>query len=381
MIQILEIYLDNSATTQVCPEAVNAAVSVMNTLYGNPSAVHSSGIKAKTVLESSRAAVAAALGADSSEIYFSHSGTLANNTAIFGAVAARRKNGNRIVTTRLEHPSVARCMDTLEAQGFQVIRLSPGKDGTFSVEELINAVNKNTILVSAMLVNNELGSINPVELISRAVKRVSAPALIHIDAIQAFGKMPVKPSKIGCDLLTVSGHKVHAPKGVGALYVRKNLSIKPVIYGGGQEGNLFSGTESLPAIAGFGAAVSAFPSLNARYAETKRLRDKAVEQLKEIPQVRINSPEDALPNIINLSVTGIPSQVLINYLSERGIYISAGSACKKGHRSEVLTAMGFSPAVTDSAVRVSMSRYTTAEELDIFVSALKDATRCIKTKL
>ncbi len=381
MKQILEIYLDNSATTQVCPEAVNAAVSVMNTVYGNPSAVHSSGIKARTVLENSRAAVASALSADASEIYFSHSGTLANNTAIFGAVAARKKMGNRIVTTKLEHPSVARCMDALEAQGFQVVRLSPGRDGTFSVEELINAVNKSTILVSAMLVNNELGSINPVELIGRAVKRVSSPALIHIDAIQAFGKIPVKPSKLGADLLTVSGHKVHAPKGVGALYVRKNLSIKPVIYGGGQEGNLFSGTESLPAIAGFGAAVAAFPNLKAQQDVTKRLRDRTVQQLKEIPQVRINSPEDALPNIINLSVTGIPSQVLINYLSERGIYISAGSACKKGHRSEVLTAMGFAPAVTDSAVRVSMSRYTTAEDMEIFVAALKDAVRNIKTKL
>ena len=381
MKQILEIYFDNSATTQVCPEAVGAAVSVMNTVYGNPSAVHSSGIKAKTVLESARSSVASALGADPSEIYFSHSGTLANNTAVFGAVAARKKMGNRIVTTRLEHPSVARCMDVLEAQGFQIIRLAPTKDGTFSVEELINAVNKNTILVSAMLVNNEVGSINPVELISRAVKRVSSPALIHIDAIQAFGKIPVKPSKIGADLLTVSGHKVHAPKGVGALYVRKNLSLKPVIYGGGQEGNLFSGTESLPAIAGFGAAVNAFPELRAQLEETRRLRDYIVGQLKPLPQIHINSSEDALPNIINLSVMGIPSQVLINYLSERGIYISAGSACKKGHRSEVLTAMGFPSAVMDSAVRISLSRYNTRAEAEIFVSAINDAVKNIKTKL
>ncbi len=381
MKQILEIYFDNSATTQVCLEAVEAAVSVMSTVYANPSAVHSSGIRAKTVLDSARSSVASALGADPSEIYFSHSGTLANNTAVFGAVAARKKMGNRIVTTRLEHPSVARCMDVLEAQGFQVIRLAPTKDGTFSVEELVNAVNKNTILVSAMLVNNEVGSINPVELISRAVKRVSSPALIHIDAIQAFGKIPVKPSKIGADLLTVSGHKVHAPKGVGALYVRKNLSLKPVIYGGGQEGNLFSGTESLPAIAGFAAAVNAFPDLRAQLDETKRLRDFITGQLKALPQIRINSPENALPNIINLSVTGIPSQVLINYLSERGIYISAGSACKKGHRSEVLAAMGFSPAVMDSAVRISLSRYNTRAEAEIFVSAINDAVKNIKTKL
>lgn len=378
---ILEIYLDNSATTVVCHEAAKAALGVMTDLYGNPSAVHSFGVKAKTVLENSRKTLADALGADSSEIYFSHSGTLANNTAIFGAVNARRKMGNRIITTKLEHPSVLRCMDALEEQGFQVIRLSPNKNGTFVTEELLNAVNKNTILVSAQLINNEIGSINPVELIGRAVKRVSAPALIHVDAIQAFGKIPVKPAKMGVDLLTVSGHKIHAPKGVGALYVRKNLNIKPYIFGGGQENNLFSGTEPLPAIAGFSAAVSAIPAISQQLEKTKKLRDYAVSLLKEIPSLQINSPSDALPYIINMSLPGIPSQVLINFLSERGIYISAGSACKKGHRSEVLSAMGFNPGIIDSAVRVSLSRYTTAKEIEIFVSAIKDASNNIRKKL
>lgn len=377
----MEIYLDNSATTEVCPEAVKAALGVMTDLYGNPSAVHSFGIKAKNVLENSRKTLADALGADPSEIYFSHSGTLANNTAIFGAVNARRKMGNRIITTRLEHPSVMRCMDALEEQGFQVIRLSPGKNGAFVTEELLNAVNKNTILVSAMLVNNEIGSINPVELISRAVKRVSSPALIHVDAIQAFGKIPVKPAKMGVDLLTVSGHKIHAPKGVGALYVRKNLSIKPYVLGGGQENKLFSGTEPLPAIAGFAAAVSSVPSIPQQLEKTKRLRDHTVSLLKEIPNLHINSPADALPYIINMSLPGIPSQVLINFLSERGIYISAGSACKKGHRSEVLSAMGLNPNIIDSAVRVSLSRYTTVQEAEIFVSAIKNAVNNIRTKL
>ncbi|MBR3767825.1 MAG: cysteine desulfurase [Clostridia bacterium] len=377
----MEIYLDNSATTKVCPEAANAALSVMTDIYGNPSAVHSFGVKAKAVLENSRKAVAVALGADPAEIYFSHSGTLANNTAIFGAANARRKLGNRIVTTKLEHPSVQRCMDVLEDQGFQVVRLAPTKNGTFDTLELLNAINKNTILVSMMLVNNEIGSINQVDLISRAVKKVSSPALIHVDAIQAFGKIPVKPSKLGIDLLTVSGHKIHAPKGVGALYVKKNLNIKPVIFGGGQESNLFSGTEPLPAIAGFGAAVSAIPPLQVKYEEMKKLRDHTLSMLRGIPQVQINSPSDGLPYIINMSVMGIPSQVLINYLSERGIYISAGSACKKGHRSEVLSNMGYHAKVIDSAVRVSMSRYTTAQEMEIFVSAVNDAVNNIRTKL
>lgn len=376
----MEIYLDNSATTKVCPEAANEALRVMTEIYGNPSAVHSFGIKAKQVVERSRKNLADALGADVSEVYFSHSGTLANNTAIFGAVNARRKLGNRIVTTRLEHPSVMRCMDELEQQGFQVVRLAPGKNGAFELSDLLDAVNKNTILVSTMLVNNEIGCINPVEYISRAVKKASAPALIHIDAIQGFGKIPVKPGKMGIDLLTVSGHKIHAPKGVGALYVRKNLAIKPYIFGGGQENNLFSGTEPLPAVAGFGAACECL-SLSSSYDRVMKLRDYTVSMLKSIPQVKINSPADALPYILNISLMGVPSQVLINYLSERGIFVSAGSACKKGHRSEVLSVMGLPPAVIDSAVRVSFSRYTTVEEAEIFVSALNDAAKSIRTKI
>jgi len=378
---ILEIYLDNSATTRVSRAAADAAFSVMTENYGNPSAVHSSGVRAGAVLENSRRSVASMLGAEPSEIYFSHSGTLANNTAIFSAVNLRRKMGNRIVTTKTEHPSVARCMDVLEEQGFQVIRLSPGKNGAFQTDELINAVNKNTILVSAMLVNNETGSINPVELIERAVKRVSSPALIHVDAIQAFGKMPVRPSKMGIDLLTVSGHKVHAPKGVGALYVRKNLNIKPVIYGGGQENGLFSGTEPLPAIAGFGAAVNNLGDPRKNLEAMKQKKSYLLSLLRDEKRIVINSPADGLPNIINMSVTGIPSQVLINYLSERGIYISAGSACKRGHRSEVLTALGLPANLIDSAVRVSMSGQTTDEELEIFAAAVKEAIKSIRTKL
>ncbi len=378
----MEIYLDNAATTRVCPEAASAAMSVMTESYGNPSAVHSFGVKARTVLEGSRKALADALGADPSEIYFSHSGTLANNTAIFGAVNARRKMGNRIVTTSLEHPSVMRCMEELEEQGFQVVRLTSQKDGTFDPMELMTAINKNTILVSCMLVNNETGAINPVEMISRAIKRVSAPALVHVDAIQGFGKLPVKPAKMGIDLLTVSGHKIHAPKGVGALYVNKSIkSLKPVIFGGGQENGLFSGTEALPAIAGFGAAVSALPNISYQLEHTRRLRDYFLSLIKENPRIHINSPKDAIPNIVNMSVAGIPSQVLINYLSERGIYVSAGSACKKGHRSEVLSSLGVAPNLIDSAIRVSFSRYTTAEEIEIFVNALNDALNSIRTKL
>ena len=377
----MEIYLDNSATTKVCTEAVRAVTDCLTENYGNPSAVHSKGIRAKMLLEASRQKIADALSCDSTEVYFSHSGTLANNTAIFGAVEAKRKMGNRIITTTLEHPSVSRCMDKLERHGFEVIRLTPSSNGSFRTEQLLNTVNKNTILVSTMLVNNETGAINPVEMVSKVVKKVSAPALIHVDAIQAFGKIPVKPSRLGVDLLSISGHKVHAPKGVGALYIRKGIKINPYLSGGGQENEMFSGTEALPAIAGFGAAAAAFPDLNKQLEITRGLKNLAINELSKIPSVEINSPSDALPYILNISVTGIPSQVLINYLSQREIYISAGSACKKGHRSEVLTAMGLPPKRIDSAVRISMSRFTTREEIEEFVSAVNDAVNTIRTKL
>ena len=377
----MEIYLDNSATTKACAEAVRAVTDCLTENYGNPSAVHSKGIKAKMLLEDSRQKIADALSCDSTEVYFSHSGTLANNTAIFGAVEAKRKTGNRIITTSLEHPSVSRCMDKLEKHGFEVIRLTPSSNGAFRTEQLLNTINKNTILVSTMLVNNETGAINPVEMVSKVVKKVSAPALIHVDAIQAFGKIPVKPTKLGVDLMSISGHKVHAPKGVGALYIRKGLKINPYLSGGGQENEMFSGTEALPAIAGFGAAAAAFPDLNKQLEVMRSLKGFALNELTKIPSVEINSPSDALPYILNISVMGIPSQVLINYLSQRGIYISAGSACKKGHRSEVLTAMGLPAKRIDSAVRISMSRFTTKEEIEEFVSAINDAVNTIRTKL
>lgn len=356
-------------------------MTVLTDNYGNPSAVHSKGVKAKTALEKARGSIAEVLSCSPPEVYFSHSGTLANNTAIFGAAEAGKKRGNRIVTTAVEHPSVMRCMEILEARGFEVIRLRPGENGAFDPAELIAAVNQNTILVSTMYVNNETGAINPVELLSKAVKRANAPALIHVDAIQAFGKLPVKPGKLGIDLLTVSGHKVHGPKGVGALYIKKDLHLKPYVVGGGQESNMFSGTEALPAIVGFGAAAAALPDPAGKLAEMAALKKYAVNKLKTIPSVEINSPADALPYILNMSVTGVPSQVLINFLSEKGIYVSAGSACKKGHRSEVLSVMGLDPKRIDSAIRVSMSRFTTAGELDRFTEAVAEAAAGIRTKL
>ena len=377
----MEIYLDHSATTPLCSEALQAMEGVLHENYGNPSALHAKGGAARDTVTDARKAVAAAMGVTPAEIYFSHSGTLANNTAIFGAASSRKKRGGRIVTTAAEHPSVGRCIDALEAQGFEVIRLAPTAEGSFSPEALMAAVNDRTVLVSAMLVNNETGAVNPVEYIAPAVRRANAPALIHIDAIQGFGKLPFRPARIGADLVTVSGHKLHGPKGVGALYVRRGVHLNNYVYGGGQENGLFSGTENVPGIAGFGAAVKALPDPKAQLAVMHQKKNFLLERLSAYPQIAVNSPANGLPYILNFSVTGIPSQVLINFLSARGIYVSAGSACKKGHRSEVLTAMGLPPERIDSAIRVSMSRFTTPEELSAFADAIGDAVRGIRTKL
>lgn len=374
----MEIYLDNSATTKVCPEAVNEMVETLTHSWGNPSSLHKKGVEASRVLENARARIARAFSCSPDEVYFTSSGTAANNTAIFGAVYANRRRGNRIVTTSLEHPSVNEAMKRLEEQGFEVIRLRPDNFGRFSLNDLYSVINKNTILVSIMMVNNELGTINPVQNIKTAVMRAGAPALIHVDAVQAFGKIHVKPSKIGADLISVSSHKIHGPKGAGALYIKKGVRIKPYVVGGGQENGVFSGTEAMPNIAGFGAAAAELGDIDASFEKVRGVRDRFIEKVTRIPGVYINSPSDSLPYIINMSVTGLPSQTVVNSLSERGIYISAGSACKRGHDSEVLKAIGLPSDRTHSAIRISMSRFTTDEEMNALVDAIAAAVSRIR---
>ncbi len=369
----MEVYLDNSATTKVCPEAVSAITQMLTDNYGNPSSTHRKGLDAGEALIKARKQVAGILSCSPDEIYFTTGGSVANNTAIFGTVNALKRRGNRIVTTSIEHPSVIRCMQDLESKGFEVIYLKPNRNGSFSQEDLFNSINKNTILVSIMAVNNEIGVINPVSAASKAIKRIGAPALLHCDAVQGFGKLPLHPAKDGIDLLSISAHKVHGPKGVGALYIRKGVQIKPHILGGGQENGMFSGTEPMPAIAGFGAACAAMPDIAQQLNKMTALRNYTAERLKALPKVEINSPHDSLPYIINLSVAGIPSEVLINHLSRQEIYISAGSACKKGHRSEVLRAIGLPVQQIDSAVRVSFSRYSTDADADALINGIEAA--------
>ena len=371
----MDIYLDNSATTPLCKPAVDAMYKMMTETFGNPSSKHKPGNDAFEALKKARRRVADAIGCNTEEVYFTPSGTTANNTAIFGAARLMGRRGKRIITTSLEHPSVKEPMKRLESMGYEIVALPTNRDGKFSLSVLRSALTPGTILVSMMLVNNEIGAINPIADAAAMVKNSNCGALIHCDAVQGFGKLDIKPSKLGVDLLTVSSHKIHGPEGAGALYIKKGLHLPAYILGGGQENGMFSGTEATPAIAGFGAAAAALPSPREQLAKTKKIRDDFIGMLGENNRIFVNSPADALPYVINISIPGIPSEVLINYLSDNGIYFSAGSACKKGRRSDVLTAIGIAPQRIDSAIRISLSRFTTAEDMCALYTQLNEATK------
>lgn len=371
----LEHYLDNSATTPVLPEAAEAASSLMLDTFGNPSSLHIKGFQAKKALDAARAAVAARLAALSEEIAFTSGGTEANNLAILGAAAARKKLGRKIVATAVEHDSVLNPLRALESQGFQVEYLPPEPDGSLSPEKLAAAIDSGTILVSIMLCNNETGAVLPVQEAARAIKRNKAPALLHTDCVQAFCKLDFTPRKLGADLCTVSGHKIHAPKGVGALYIRKGVHILPQLLGGGQERGLRSGTEGLPLIGAFAAAVELAPRPGQVLPEMERLHKLLREGLSEIPEAAVNSPEGTLPYILNFSVLGLRAETLLHFLASRGVYVSAGSACGRAKPSHVLEAMGLPKERVGSAIRASFSRFTTEADVEALVAGVKAGLR------
>lgn len=362
----MEHYLDNSATTPVLPQAAQKALELMTENFGNPSSLHKRGFAAKQELEAARAAVAEQLSAKAEEIVFTSGGTEANNLAIFGTATALQRRGKKIVTTQIEHDSVLGTMQALERQGFTVVTLAPNADGTITKEQLEEAIDEQTILVSLMRVNNETGAILPVEQAARIIKRKKSPALLHTDAVQAFGKLDCNVQKLGVDLLTVSGHKVHAPKGVGALFIRKGVRILPILHGGGQERGLRSGTESVPLIGAFGVAAGALPRPAEQLPQIERLNRLLREKLAEIDGVTINSPaigEGYLPYVINFSVGRVRAETMLHFLSERGISVSSGSACGKAKPSHVLAAMGLPEERIASSIRASFSRFTTEEDI------------------
>ena len=359
------IYLDNSATTKPCKEAVEAMTDALTTHWGNPSALYGFGIETAGMLRTARLKVAAAMGAEPDRVFFTSGGTEADNWAIFSTVQRYGRRNKHIITTAIEHHAVLRCMNELEHQGYEVTYLQPDSLGNISLEDFKAALRKDTVLVSVMMVNNEVGSVMPIAQMAKLTKKFAPDAIFHTDAVQGFLKIPFAAKTLGADLISVSSHKIHGPKGVGALYISPRLKSFPaLLLGGGQENGFRSGTEAMPAILGFAAACEACKATFAEdIAKEKVLLDRLIEKLCKLSGLKINGAHDA-PHILSLSIPGLPTQNSINILQDGGICVSAGSACAKGHRSHTLTAMGLKPEVMDGSFRVSICRDTTQEELD-----------------
>ena len=369
----MEHYLDNSATTKVCPEAAEAALRAMTELYGNPSSTHTKGREAKKLLDASRKTVAAALGSSPDEIVFTSCGSESDNWAIIGAANLMKRRGMHIISSEVEHDAVRKTLDRLETEGFEITRLKPDSSGAIPVSAVASALREDTILVSLMLVNNETGAVTDIRAVADAIKAAGSQALLHTDAVQAFMTSPVSAGKLGADLISVSGHKIHAPKGIGLLYIRNGLKLKPFICGGAQENGRRAGTEAMPQIAAFAAACGAASAdLEGSIRRMAALKELAVTELtKSIPELEVI--ESAAPHILSISLPGWRSEVLMNFLEAREIYVSKSSACKKGGRSHVLEAIGLKSAVIDGALRIGLSRFTTEEDILALCSALTDA--------
>ncbi len=368
------IYLDNSATTKPCPEAVEAMTAALTQGWANPSALYGFGFDAAKQLREARHKVAAAMGAEQDRVFFTSGGTEADNWALFGAVKRMGKRGRHIITTAIEHHAILNCMKVLESRGFEVTYLQPDGLGNIALESLKAALRKDTILVSVMMVNNEVGSVMPIAQMAKLTHKLCPDAIFHTDAVQGFLKIPFAAKTLGADLISVSSHKIHGPKGAGALYISPRLkSFPPYLYGGGQEGGYRSGTEATPAIFGFAAAAAAGAATFLADAQREKiLLDGLAEKLCKLDGLKVNGAH-AAPHILSLSIPGVPTQNTINILQDAGICVSAGSACAKGHRSHTLTAMGLSPDTMDGSFRVSLCKDTTEAELDTLVAVLRDA--------
>ncbi len=378
----MTIYFDNAATTKPCPEAVEAVARALTEDYGNPSSGHVLGRRAAAALREAREEIARTLSCDAAELLFTSGGTEGDNMALRGAAYLQRHRCRHIITSEAEHDAVRKTCQALQSQGYEVTFLKPDRSGAIGVSQVLEALREDTGLVSLMLVNNETGAVTDIAGIAAAVKGRNPNALIHSDCVQAFLKVPFTPKKLGADLVTVSAHKIHGPKGVGALYVRKGLRLPCLVTGGGQEGGVRPGTEPMPAILGFAAAARAGRETFAE--DVKRMVD--IKQYlmdglgAALPGLRLIG-ESRAPHILSVSLPGYKSEVLMNLLDARGICVSKSSACKKGARSHVLEAMGESAETVDGAIRISLSRYSTMEEADIFIRELKAASETLRVKI
>lgn len=372
----MEIYLDNSATTKPYKEVVDKMVLALTTQYGNPSSIYKKGIEVEREIKEIRRNIARSLGAKETEIYFTSGGTECNNTIIRSVANLNKKTKNHIISTVIEHPSVLNTLKDLEADGFEVTYLPVGKDGKISLENLKNAIKKETILVSVMHVNNEIGTIQPIEEIGKYLKSLDEKVYSHVDGVQSYAKIKFRPSRYNIDFMSVSGHKLHGPKGIGFMYVKENNRIKPLLTGGGQEIGIRSGTENVPGIYGIGEAVRILnQDLEGTIDKVRGLRDLLKEEiLANIDNVKINSPEDGVCHVLNVSFRGVRGEVLLHYLEQKEIYVSTGSACsskKKG--SHVLNAIGLTPDEIEGAIRFSLSDLNTKEEIMQTVEVLKES--------
>lgn len=369
------IYLDNAATTAVCQEASEAALRAMTSIYGNPSSTHKLGREAKVLLDASRESVASALGCRIEELVFTSGGTESDNWAIRGAAHANRHVGKHIISSMAEHDAVRKTLDQLEKDGWEITRLKPDKSGAIPVDDVAAALRSDTALVTLMMVNNETGGVTDIAAIARAIKVAKSRALLHTDAVQAFLKIPFSAKTLGADLISISGHKIHAPKGIGALYIKSGLRIPSLLYGGEQENSRRPGTESLPLIAAFGAAAALGKiGMEKHTQHMSELKKKASALLcEEMPQIQLI--DSGAPHILSISLPSYKSEVMMNYLEAKEIYVSKSSACKKGKRSHVLEAMGIPDRQIDGTLRIGLSRYTTYEEICVFVQALSQASK------
>lgn len=375
----MAVYLDNAATTKPCREAVDAAAEAMTVNYGNPSSLHRMGLDAQLAVDSARKSIASALGCEAGCIYFTSGATESNNLALRGAAGAYGKRRKKIIVSSVEHASVSETAKELEKIGFEVVRIHPREDGKFYAADFLAAADESVCLISVMLVNNETGYIMPVKETFSAVKRKFPEIITHCDCVQGFMKLPVKASALNADLISLSGHKIHAVKGIGALFVKKGVRLVPIVTGGKQEKGIRSGTESVPLIAAFGAAVDKLsPIVSQRYNRLSELRQKLLDRLGRTEGITVNSPADGSPYIVNISAAGRRSEIMLHYLEQRQIYVSSGSACSKGAQSGVLGEFGVKPAEADSALRISMSAETTEEELEAFAEALAEGIEKIK---
>ena len=364
----MEIYLDNAATTRVSPEAAEAALRMMCEEYGNPGSTHAKGRAARVVLDEARRQVAAPLRCRPGEIVFTSGGTESDNWAIRGAARLQSRKGRHIISSRTEHDAVRRSLEFLENEGWEITSLSPGPDGAVSPESVSAALREDTVLVTLMLVNNETGAVTDIAGVSRALRAAGSSALLHTDAVQAYGKLPFTAKELGADLISLSGHKIHAPKGIGFLYIADKVKVKNLIFGGGQQNGMRSGTENVAGIAAMGlAAQMLYQDFDASIDRLYGLRELFLEQIKDIPDLRVNGPKGkkCAPHIISLTVPGVRAEVLLHALEEKGVYVSSGSACasNRPHTSATLEAIRLPRAYLDNTIRISLSEMTTEEDI------------------